>query len=45
MALDETWLIDWELYTFLLNKDAKWKKGTLAWLIKWTKSEEVVKAI
>lgn len=45
MALDETWLIDWELYTFLVNKDAKWKKGTLAWLIKWTKSEHVVNAI
>lgn len=45
MALDETWLIDWELYTFLINKDAKWKKWTLAWLIKWTKAEHVVDAI
>lgn len=45
MALDETWLIDWELYTFLINKDAKWKKWTIAWLIRWTKAEHVVKSI
>ncbi len=45
MALDETGLINGDLYTFLINKDAKGKKGTIATMIKGTKSSTIVDAI
>ncbi len=45
MAIDETGLIDGELYTILLNKKAKGKKGAIAALIKGTKSELIVNAV
>lgn len=45
MGIDETGLINGELYTILLNKDKKGKKGSLAAIIKGTKGADIVKAI
>jgi len=45
MAIDETGLINGELYTILLNKKAKGKKGAIAAFIKGTKSKNIVDAI
>ena len=45
MAIDETALIDGELYTIVINKKAKGKKGTLAAIIKGTKSSIITRAI
>jgi len=45
MGIDETGLIDGELYTILYNKAGKGKKGSLAAIIKGTKSSVVTEAI
>lgn len=45
MAIDETGLVDGELYTLLINKKAKGKKGALAAIIKGTKSSIITRAI
>ena len=45
MAIDETGLIDGECYTFLINKEAKGKKGAIAAMVKGTKSKIIVDAI
>lgn len=45
MAIDETGLIDGELYTIVINKAAKGKKGALAAIIKGTKSSIITGAI
>jgi len=45
MAIDETGLIDGEVYTILINKRGKGKKGTLAAIIKGTKSSIIAGAI
>lgn len=45
MAIDETGLIDGELYTIVINKKGKGKKGTLASIIKGTKSSIITSAI
>ena len=45
MALDETGLIEGELYTIVINKAAKGKKGALAAIIKGTKSSIITRAI
>ena len=45
MAIDETGLIDGELYTIVINKKAKGKKGVLAAIIKGTKSSIITSAI
>lgn len=45
MAIDETGLIDGELYTIVINKKAKAKKGALAAIIKGTKSSIITGAI
>lgn len=45
MAIDETGLIDGDLYTIVINKAAKGKKGTLAAIIKGTKSSIITRAI
>ena len=45
MGIDETGLINGELYTILYNKDKKGKKGSLAAIIKGTKSSVVTDAI
>jgi len=45
MAIDETGLIDGELYTIVINKKAKGKKGSLAAIIKGTKSLIITRAI
>ena len=45
MAIDETGLIDGDLYTIVINKKAKGKKGALAAIIKGTKSAIVTRAI
>jgi len=45
MAIDETGLIDGELYTILLNKEAKGRKGAIAGFFKGTKSSVIVNAI
>ena len=45
MAIDETGLIDGELYTIVINKQAKGKKGALAAIIKGTKSSIITRAI
>jgi transposase len=45
MAIDETGLVNGDLYTFLINKDAKGKKGAIAAMIKGTKSKVIVDAI
>jgi len=45
MAIDETGLIDGELYTIMINKKAKGKKGSLAAIIKGTKSSIITRAI
>ena len=45
MGIDETGLINGELYTILYNKDGKGKKGSLAAIIKGTKASVVTKAI
>ncbi len=45
MGIDETGLINGELYTILYNKDRKGKKGSLAAIIKGTKSSVVTDAI
>lgn len=45
MAIDETGLIDGELYTIVINKSARGKKGALAAIIKGTKSSVITGAI
>lgn len=45
MAIDETGLIEGELYTIVINKKAKGKKGALAAIIKGTKSSIITGAI
>jgi len=45
MAIDETGLIEGDLYTIVINKKAKGKKGTLAAIIKGTKSSIITRAI
>jgi len=45
MAIDETGLINGELYTILINKEAKGKKGSLAAIIKGTKSSIITREI
>jgi len=45
MAIDETGLINGELYTIVINKKAKGKKGALAAIIKGTKSSIITRAI
>ena len=45
MAIDETGLIDGELYTIVINKKAKGKKGALAAIIKGTKSSIITRTI
>ena len=45
MAIDETGLIDGELYTIVINKQGKGKKGTLAAIIKGTKSSIITRAV
>jgi len=45
MAIDETGLIDGELYTIVINKKAKGKKGALAAIIKGRKSSIITRAI
>ena len=45
MAIDETGLINGELYTIVINKDARGKKGSLAALIKGTKGKDIATAI
>ena len=45
MAIDETALHHGELYTIVLNKKAKGKKGSLAAIIKGTKSSIIARAI
>ncbi|MFO7445697.1 MAG: transposase [Ignavibacteriaceae bacterium] len=45
MGIDETGLMDGELYTILYNKDKKGKKGSLAAIIKGTKASTVTEAI
>ena len=45
MAIDETALIDGELYTIVINKKAKGKKGALAAIIRGTKSSIITRAI
>jgi transposase len=45
MAIDETGLIDGELYTIVINKKAKGRKGSLAAIIKGTKSSIITRAI
>jgi transposase len=45
MAIDETGLIDGDLYTIVINKKAKSKKGSLAAIIKGTKTSIITGAI
>ncbi|MDZ7766953.1 MAG: transposase [Melioribacteraceae bacterium] len=45
MAIDETGLINEELYTIVINKTAKGKKGSLAAIIKGTKSSIITREI
>jgi transposase len=45
MAIDETGLINGELYTILINKQAKGKNGALAAIVKGTKSSIITRAI
>lgn len=45
MAIDETGLLNGELYTILSNKDAKGKKGTIAAFIKGTKADKITTPI
>lgn len=45
IAIDETSISNWELYTIILNKDFKWKKWSIAAIIKWTKSRTVTEAV
>jgi len=45
MGIDETGLLDGELYTILYNKDRRGKKGSLAAIIKGTKASLVTGAI
>jgi hypothetical protein len=45
MAIDETGLIDGELYTIVINKRARGKKGALAAIIRGTKSSIITRAI
>lgn len=45
MSIDENSLSNGELYTFLSNKDAHCKKGSIAAYVKGTKSEDIVEAL
>ncbi len=45
MAIDETGLVNGELYTIVLNKDARGRKGSIAALIKGTKGKDIAEAI
>ena len=45
MSIDETSLSNGELYTFLSNKDAHCKQGSIAAYVKGTKIKDIVEAI
>lgn len=45
MSIDETSLSNGELYTFLSNKDAHCKKGSIAAYIKGTKSDDIIEVL
>lgn len=45
MALDETALSNGDLYTVLTNKSKRAKKGSIAAIIKGTKSEDIIKVL
>lgn len=45
MSIDETSLSNGELYTFLSNKDAHCKKGSIAAYVKGTKSDDIVEVL
>jgi len=45
MAIDETGLVNGELYTIVLNKDARGRKGSIAALIKGTRGKDIAGAI
>lgn len=45
MAIDETGLVNGELYTIVLNKDARGRKGSIAALIKGTRGKDIANAI
>ncbi len=45
MAIDETGLVNGELYTIVLNKDARGKKGSIAAMIKGTRGKNISNAI
>ena len=45
MSIDETSLSNSELYTFLSNKDAHCKKGSIAAYVKGTKSDDIVEVL
>lgn len=45
MAIDETGLVNGELYTIVLNKDARGRKGSIAALIKGTRGKDIADAI
>ena len=45
LSIDETSLSQGELYTVLINKSAKGKKGTIVAIVAGTKAEDVIKVI
>ncbi|VAX18287.1 hypothetical protein MNBD_IGNAVI01-376, partial [hydrothermal vent metagenome] len=45
MAIDETGLVNGELYTIVLNKDGRGRKGSIAALIKGTRGKDIANAI
>ena len=45
MAIDETGLVNGELYTIVLNKDARGRKGSIAAMIKGTRGKDIADAI
>ncbi len=45
MAIDETGLVNGELYTIVLNKDARGRKGSIAAMIKGTRGKNIADAI
>lgn len=42
LAIDESSLSDGELYTFVTNRDAKTREGSLVAVVAGTKSEDVI---
>ena len=45
MAIDETGLVNGDLYTIVLNKDARGRKGSIAAMIKGTRGKNIADAI